>query len=149
MESYEMKRRLTTVFGLALFFLSCQNAVSQEWHGSSVPPGDNFFHSVGFQDPLQRQGDYNWILMQEQLASGHPLGTTVQIFEGGLTQNTSIGVIISESPGATATNNGPVNAQANTGSRGGNASGSIEQRSSVAVTNPPQSNWHLCPGECR
>ncbi len=121
---------------VAMLLLACNTGQAQ-WAGSSVASSDNFFHSLGFQHPAERQADYQWMIMQEQVTSGVPIGATVQHFEGGLTTNTSIGVVISNSPGAVGTNTGPVDAQANTGSRSGTANGFIWQKQGSVTVQAP------------
>ncbi|TSC61014.1 MAG: hypothetical protein G01um101448_322 [Parcubacteria group bacterium Gr01-1014_48] len=122
-----------------------RNACAQ-W-ASSVSPAENFFHSLGFQSALDRGADYNFIRLQEQIRSGKTIGDTYYPFEGDMINNTSIGVIISDSPGATGTNNGPVSAQSNLGSRGGAGSGSINHQGSFTIQAPaPKPN--PCIKEC-
>lgn len=131
---------------MTLFFCMSMGQVHAQW-GSSVPPGENFFHSVGYGSTIDRLADYEWIKIQEQLKSRYPLGVTIQNFEGGLTTNTSIGVLITDSPGAVGTNNGEVSAQTNTGNRGGTANGSVEQQQSLTVSQPSPKQ-QPCQREC-
>lgn len=141
----------SVVFAIAALLISYTAAGAQS-RGSLVSPGENFFHSVGFWTPAERQGDYDWIQMQEQLLNGYPLGTTFQFFnfQGGLSYSfsTAIGVYIANSPGAVGGNAGPVNAQSNMGSNGGTASGSIDQHGS-ATTNYLPNQQTKCVKECK